>query len=186
MKKKRYDLTVPRTCQNCGSDFMSSPSNVANGGGKYCSRRCQGIASRGFGQRGHGPLENITRELLEPVWSRLDIPTEKIADTLGVTRAAISARARGLGLPSRVGNKECCRRGSDETFKRMWEAGLSRADIAKALGYTHPASVAERRKKMGLPPRRRRSGQGGWAGWETISLEEYNEMELARLMQGAA
>lgn len=32
--------TIPRACQNCGKTFFPDQSNVARGGGKYCSRDC--------------------------------------------------------------------------------------------------------------------------------------------------
>jgi len=33
-------------CQICGKEFKTFPSRIKNGNGKYCSRKCMGIAQR--------------------------------------------------------------------------------------------------------------------------------------------
>lgn len=127
------------------------------------------------------PLKNITREDLEPLWSRLDIPAARIAAALGVTRQALSAKAKKLGLPSRYTNRVPQKRGADELFARMWLAGVRMDEMASYLGYSGPSSVSNRRRAMGLPPRSRVRGIKKHAGWqETITLQEFLEMEVAR------
>lgn len=39
------EITV--LCESCGKPFKVSPSRIKNGGGKYCSRKCQGIGQKG-------------------------------------------------------------------------------------------------------------------------------------------
>lgn len=128
------------------------------------------------------PLSNITREHLDPVWSRLDISTEKIAAALGVTRQALSGKAHSLGLPKRTKNRAPQTKGDDALFSRMWLAGVSSPEMAAFFGYSHPSSVTTRRQNMGLPRRNRsRGGKTPWA--ETISIDQFWEMEVARKMQ---
>ena len=131
------------------------------------------------------PLANITREALEPVWMRKEIPLDKIARSLGVSRQAISAKAKSLGLPSRAGNKRPAQKVDDETFTRMWLAGVNTREMAKHFGYAHPSAIGHRRELLGLPPRNRSKGGKNHGGWvQTISLAQFAEMELARKMQG--
>lgn len=130
------------------------------------------------------PLKNITADDLRPLWSRLDIPTRRMADALGVTRAALSSKAKSLGLPSRWGNKESQKKCPDEVFRRMYEGGVSLQGIADHCGYAKIQCVTRRREMMGLPPRGKLGG--GHAGWGSVSLAEFQEMEVARLMAKAA
>ena len=76
------------------------------------------------------PLHRLTREALEPVWTRFDIPTERIATRLGVTRQALSQKARSLGLPPRTGNQRSHQKVDADTFRRMWLAGVNTSDMA--------------------------------------------------------
>ncbi len=135
------------------------------------------------------PLKKLTREHLEPLWSRRDIPTARIASALGVTRQSISAKAKALGLPSRRGNMRPVRRSDDHLFESMWLAGVNSTEMAEYFGYADASSVVHRRINMGLPGRRRGAGGGtnvryGWS--ETISLAQCREMQFARAVQGMA
>ncbi len=128
------------------------------------------------------PLANISREALEPVWMRHDIPTEVIAARLGVTRQALSLKARSLGLPSRERNRR--KNSDDETFRRMWLAGVSSIEMAAYFGYSCGAAVSRRRKMLGLPPRTRSKGGDNRGGWnETITIAQFREQELAERMK---
>jgi len=133
------------------------------------------------GGNNHRPLKHLTADDLRPLWSRLDIPTKRVAAALGVSRAQLSQKARSLGLPPRTGNKESCKKCSDEVFRRMYEAGVRLQDIADHCGYTRRQAVSQRRRRMGLPPRARLGG--GHAGWGCISLSEFRELELARMLE---
>ncbi|MBR9839918.1 MAG: hypothetical protein GYB50_18760 [Rhodobacteraceae bacterium] len=134
------------------------------------------------------PLRNITREALEPLWSRHDIPTAKIAAALGVSRQALSQKARVLGLPSRARNQAPNQKLSDAEFRKLWLAGVSTRDIAKAGGYSHPNAVCHRADVLGLPRRQREAGAGrrngrgqyGWVG--TISMSQFLEHQLGEQM----
>ena len=132
------------------------------------------------------PLANITREALEPLWMRKEIPLKKIAGSLGVTRQAISAKAKSLGLPSRAGNQRPAQKVDNETFKRMWLAGVNTTEMAEHFGYAHPSAIGHRRVLLGLPPRVRSKGGTNKGGWmQTISMAQFAEMELARKLKGS-
>lgn len=135
-----------------------------------------------------GALKGVTVEMLRPLWERVDIPTQRIADTLGVSRQALSLHAAKLGLPKRTGNQRPYKRSDDELFTRMWLSGVTSTEMARRLGYSHRSAISRRRKMLGLPPRHRSAGEtgnrGGWGG--TISASEYGEATLAKLMMADA
>lgn len=125
------------------------------------------------------PLKRLTADDLRPLWSRLDIPTRRMADALGVSRAALSAKAHSLGLPSRKDNKENLKKCPDEVFRRMYQGGVSLRGIADHCGYAKIQCVTQRRTMMGLPPR-------GKLDCGSMSLAEFHEREFARMMVEAA
>ncbi|MBR9836996.1 MAG: hypothetical protein GYB50_03775 [Rhodobacteraceae bacterium] len=133
-----------------------------------------------------GHLRKITAEVLGPIWARRDIPVSRIAAHLGVSHQAVSAHARRLGLPPRGRtNKDSLKRGSDADLRKLWLAGISTREIAKALGFTQGASVSTRARRLGLPPR----AGGGIRSHEyrpTMTLAELREIEMAAAMQAAA
>lgn len=142
--------------------------------------RCTGTLDK-VGAR---PLRRIKRADLEPLWSRLDIPTDVIAAHLGVTRSGLSYKAHRLGLPSRYRNrlKKC----DDALLREMWLAGVSLKDITRHFGYAKHQCVTQRVRQLGLPPRERRAGNGGFAGWPTtITLTEFFEPKLEEAMRHA-
>ena len=131
------------------------------------------------------PLAHITRAALEPVWMRKDITIENIAKTLGVSRQAVSYKAKALGLPSRYGNQRPKQKVDDDTFTRMWLAGVNTREMAEHFGYAHPSAIGHRRVLLGLPARKRSTGGKNHGGWvQTISLAQFAEMELARKLNG--
>ncbi|OWU77611.1 hypothetical protein [Marinibacterium profundimaris] len=130
-----------------------------------------------------GALRNITREQLEPLWARHDIPVKRLAEALGVSRQAVSLRAKALGLPSRASNRRPLEKCSAEYFTRLWLAGVSQKDIAAACGYTRAQTVGQRRRMLGLPPRRRERCTGTRSGWGTITMDQFLEAELGRRMR---
>ncbi|MEB3419931.1 AsnC family protein [Salipiger marinus] len=142
--------------------------------------------------REYAPLRRVTRGLLEPLWINRKIPVSKIAARLGVTPNAVHNRARALGLQPRGNAKPHKKKVDDETFSRMWIAGVNVYEISKFCGYAKAASVSKRARMMGLPPRKRvpgaseRNGLGakGWGG--TITMEAFQEAELGRRMAQAA
>lgn len=131
---------------------------------------------------GSRPLRRIRRADLEPLWSRLDIPTEVIATHLGVSRSGLSAKAHSLGLPSRERNrlKKC----DDVLLAEMWTTGVSLEEIRQHFGYAQHQNVTNRVRQLGLATRERKAGNGGFAGWPpTISLHEFFEHKLAEAIR---
>lgn len=132
-----------------------------------------------------GDLANISRDVLAPLWGRHDIPTERIARTLGVTRQAVSWHAKRLGLPSRKHVR--ARKLDDATFRRMWLAGVSTAEMAQVFGYSSRSALSHRADILGLPRRTRGTGTKNHGGWrETISLTQFYEQQLGEAMRRAA
>lgn len=111
------------------------------------------------------PLRHLTADDLRPAWSRLDIPTKRIAEALGVTRSGLSYKARSLGLPPRTGNKLPCTKLSEAEFKRLWMSGATCKEIMEAGGYADQGAVSTRRRNLGLPPRKRVKGTKKPSGW---------------------
>lgn len=129
-------------------------------------------------------LSKIDAATFAAAWARVDIPLDRMAAALGCSRQALSFRAKRDGLPSRVKNREPQKLLSDEVFRRMWTAGVSSFEMAKAGGYSHPSAIGCRRILLGLPKRTRDGGS--WGGWHPpITLDEFREMELGRLMAAA-
>lgn len=134
--------------------------------------------------KGHtSPLKAIGRDDLAPIWARADISTDKIGAAMGVSGAAIRWKAKALGLPPRGRSRAHLKKSSDDLFIKMWEAGVSTNDIARHLGYSHRGAVSRRREMMGLCPRVRSKGTNTHAGWPTISLVKFLEIEMAARMQ---
>lgn len=128
------------------------------------------------------PLHKLTREDLEPIWNRREIPLDRIAAALGVTRQGLTYKAKSLGLQPRSKNYEPQKKGlSDEKFIQLLEDGVLLKDIAAAYGYERPSNLTTRRRNMGLPPRTRSRGKGGHAGWGTGGLHQLEE-RLAEAM----
>ncbi|WP_108482274.1 hypothetical protein [Oceaniglobus ichthyenteri] len=138
---------------------------------------------------GPRPLKRLTKADIEPLWSRLDVPTSRIATSLGVSRQSLSSKAKALGLPSRSGNQVPAHRSDNATFIRMWTAGVNATEMARVFGYADAASVSHRRRNLGLPARstgtvvnaKVRNGRA-----ETISLAEFLERGVASAMAATA
>jgi len=129
-------------------------------------------------------VATVDPKVFAAIWARRDISIERIASALGVSHQAVSQRARRLRLPPRTGNQESRKKIPDGPFRRMWEAGVSTSEIAKAAGYADTSGVTRRRELMGLPARQRVDGvKGGYP--RTMSLAEFQEEEIARLMNNS-
>ena len=129
-------------------------------------------------------LSHITREQLAPVWLRKEIPVRKIAEALGCPPAAVTRRARALGLPERGRHQTGKKKLSDAEFAALWNAGVIAKDIQKVGGYASEQTVTGRAAWMGLPRRERGHAHRRWAN--TITIEEYHEQQLAARMAEAA
>ena len=125
----------------------------------------------------------IDPEELRILWPRHDIPTAVIARHFGVSRQAVSEAAHRAGLPPRT---KLRRRLIDpEELREMWLAGVASPEIARHFGVAHRSCVSHAVRYLGLPRRQRshggvRGARGGWA--PTITLRQYQEQKLARLM----
>jgi len=118
-------------------------------------------------------------------WACHEITTQELADWLGVTRNAVSWRARQAGLPSRKHVRR--RKADDATLRDMWMAGVSSADIARHFGYAGRSCVSRRARMLGLPSRVRRRGTGGVNGWDgTIPMWQYLEARIGERMAAEA
>lgn len=132
-------------------------------------------------------LQNVTREMLEPIWCDTRITTEEIALPLGVSVSGVCYRAKALGLPypRPVRGRPKTGRDKDAEFRRMWLAGVKMDEIAKAFS-TSKNYVGQKRIRMGLPPRRAKAGAGGYGGFGSITLQEYRETLIAKAMARGA
>jgi len=63
--RRKAPRVLALTCAQCGGAFHAKPSKMANGGGRYCSRACQGAARSG-GNIPCACLECGTRFLAQP------------------------------------------------------------------------------------------------------------------------
>ena len=129
----------------------------------------------------------IDPDELRILWPRHDIPTAVMARHWGVTHQAVSDAARRAGLPQRT--KVRRRLIDPEELREMWLAGVASPEIARHFGVAHHSCISHAARKLGLPPRSRSEGgrRGNRGGWEpTITLREYQEQKLARLMDEEA
>lgn len=131
-----------------------------------------------------GKLANVTRAQLAPLWGNMEISTEAIAKSLGVTRAGLSKHARSvLKLPSRRGNQGTRWAKMDQEFCSLWMHGVSLKDIRDELAFKEIEEVIALRRKMRLPSRKRTTGaRGGW-GVKT-PLAEWRLIRGAEIERG--
>lgn len=130
-----------------------------------------------------GALDRITRDDLAPLWNRREVPLDRIAAALGVSRQGLSWKAKALGLAPRGQNQEPNKRGSDDLFRRMWMAGVNVREMAEHFGYARKECISVRRRMMGLPARSRGGKVGSRSGWaETVPLSAFLKDELIRRM----
>lgn len=119
-----------------------------------------------------------TDDLIRSAWLRMEIPSERIAKAIGITRQGLSYRAKRMGLPSRAGNQASNKKGDDDLFRRMWQFGVHTGDMAEHFGYAHPSGVSIRRRMMGLPGRSK--------GFRWCRITEFWDAEMARMMAATA
>ncbi|MFP4045257.1 MAG: hypothetical protein ACLFTP_11960 [Rhodosalinus sp.] len=118
------------------------------------------------------------------LWACTAISVQEIADHYGVTRQAIHDRAKRRGLPPR-GVRADAHIKDRERFRQMWLAGVMQKDIARVFQTTETV-VRNTAHCMGLPRRRRRKGQRGYAAWGSIPITVYREQLMADAMSRAA
>jgi len=117
------------------------------------------------------------------LWRDGSLSTDAIAARLGISRQAVSQRARARGLPQRRGGMRA-RVVDAALFARMWRAGVPTSEMARYFGYAHHNCVSTRARLDGLPPRRRGSAGRRNGGWESgLSLAQFLEAEVGRRMR---
>ena len=127
----------------------------------------------------------FNRAAFVALWNNHAVKTQRIADAMGVTRQAVQARAKAMGLPSRGHIR--LRKADPDLLREMWAAGVKTSEIAAHFGMAFPACASLAAIKLGLPRRvRGASGKrnGGWVA--TITLAQFFEMRLARRMAETA
>ena len=113
----------------------------------------------------------MNKEAFIAAWNNHKIPTARIAEALGVSRAAVSWRAHNMGLPTR--EKVRRKKHDPALLAEMWMAGVSAKEIAEYFGMAHHACASTAAKKQGLPKRERGAAgyrNGGWKANLPISL----------------
>lgn len=116
----------------------------------------------------------FNRDVFAKLWANHRIPTAKIAEAMGISRAGVSWHAHHMGLPTR--SKVRKRKADPDLLTEMWMAGVKASDIAQHFGMAHHACAATAARKLGLPKRQRgQSGKmnGGWRA--NITMAEFLE-----------
>lgn len=132
-----------------------------------------------------GEPRSFNREIFAVLWNNHRVPTARIAETMGVTRQAVSWHAHHMGLPSREKLRK--RKSDPALLSEMWLAGVRAADIARHFGLAHHSCAVTAAKKLGLPGRKRGASGRMNGGWEpNITLEEFLEARLGARMAEAA
>lgn len=133
----------------------------------------------------HSPAKRgkaMSNAVFARLWNAPAITTGRIADMLGVGVGAVLQRAKRRGLPSRPRGPAPKRMlppsPKDIQFRRLYEAGISNIEIARALGLKKN-TVPSIARRLGLPKR-------GRAWRAQITLAEYLEQQMAQRMREAA
>lgn len=107
----------------------------------------------------------LTEAQFARLWNNHKIPTNAIAAYLGVSRAAVSWRARNRGLPARTKLRKTKVSQDDRPLLRhLWMSGVATAEIAAHFGLKSHGCTSAIARKMGLPIRVK-GGSGGAGGW---------------------
>lgn len=123
----------------------------------------------------------IDHEAFARVWNNHKISTQRIADTLGVTRAAVSWRAHHMGLPTRAKLRR--RKADPELLRRLWLAGVSAKEIAQHFGMSHHSCAVTAARKLGLPRRERGPAGRMNGGWKAnLPIAEFWDQQAAAAM----
>lgn len=128
----------------------------------------------------------LTPAQFAALWNDHDIPTKAIAAYLGITRQAVSWRARREALPgrdklrkSKVKKRDCA------LFSHLWAANVSVAEIAEHFGLKSHGCAGVVAGHLGLP-RRMKGGAGGAGGYRrntpiAVALEAWLDADAKLL-----
>jgi hypothetical protein len=111
------------------------------------------------------------------MWLDASLTAREIGERLGVTEQAVRCRAISRGLPPRKGGGGKFRKIDPERFRRMWDANVGSADIARAFRVTQPC-VNLRAREWGFPKR-------NCTRWNMVPLVRFLLAETARETEAA-
>lgn len=115
------------------------------------------------------------------MWGDPAIPINAIAAMLGVSRQAVSIRAKTRGLPPRLGSGTTARNRIEDDNPELavlWRANVALADIAAHFGCSHTA-VIKAAARLDLPKRSR-------SRWHKITLADFRAEQLRQAMAADA
>lgn len=112
------------------------------------------------------------------LWFDQSLRVEDIAAQLGITRQAVTCRARVRGLPSRRTLRVYPVLINDPEFADMYLAGVGARELAAHYG-CHRLLIPKTAARLGLPPRSR-----GWM--PLITMADYRQQRLAKRMAAVA
>lgn len=127
----------------------------------------------------------FNRDVFAKLWCDHSIPSQRIADAIGITRACVSWHAKRMGLPSRAKLRRQII--NDDVLRDMWAAGVATDEIARHFGVAHRSCVSNAARRLGLPKRQRGASGKMNGGWKpSITLEDYRQIQMARRMAESA
>jgi len=119
------------------------------------------------------------------LWNNHDIPTNRIAAAMGITRQAVSWRAHRMGLPCR--GKLRVKKHKPGLLTELWLAGVSSKEIAAHFGMASHSSAIKAAKDLGLPHRERGPAGHMNGGWKAnLPIAEFWDQRAAAAMAEAA
>jgi len=127
--------------------------------------------------------KKISRATLRDLYEVKNLPGEDIAAALGVAVDTVWRKAKAFGLRRPAVNNYRTHIVWPAEFDQMWLDNVLMADIfaaAKTELVDHRI-VAKEAKRRGLPSRQR-----GGARWAAITIEQWQQIRLARAMAKAA
>lgn len=125
------------------------------------------------GRRG----KTVSEAEFRRMWNDLSMTLAQVGEVLGITQAAVSARAATRGMPPRpYGPVPLIK--DEARFRAMWSAGVHSRQIAITLGI-HEKTVRNHAKRLCLPRRVGGKGRG-------ITMAGYAEARMAEAMARGA
>lgn len=137
------------------------------------------------GQSRKGQPRNRGKLMSEASFARLwgdpAVSLRELAELLGVSRQAVSIRARVRGLPPRVGPGTSCRPRIEDSapeLAAMWNANVGLRAMADHFDCCHTA-VLKAASRLGLPKRH-------LTRWHLISVADFRALQLREAMAASA
>lgn len=108
-------------------------------------------------------------------WAQTDVPLRVVAKVLGKSRASLHYHADRLNLLPRDGANK--KKVSRERFAEVWAAGVATEEIAIYYGYGSNDTVAVKRARLKLPPRKHGGHHRPITMAQFLKEEKENESE---------